>query len=79
MEPTGFFSLAVLEAAIPKSDSPIFINHCKGSSDQLVLSLTCQRKGVADGGQGITPVVMERCHWVEPTLVVQIKFQGVDC
>jgi bifunctional non-homologous end joining protein LigD len=25
-------------------------------------------------GQGITPAVMKRCHWVEPTLVAQIKF-----
>jgi bifunctional non-homologous end joining protein LigD len=25
-------------------------------------------------GQGITPAVMKRCHWVEPRLVAQIKF-----
>jgi bifunctional non-homologous end joining protein LigD len=25
-------------------------------------------------GQGITPAVMKRCHWVEPVLVAQIKF-----
>ena len=25
-------------------------------------------------GQGITPAVMKRCHWVEPVLVGQIKF-----
>jgi bifunctional non-homologous end joining protein LigD len=25
-------------------------------------------------GQGITPAVMKRCHWVEPVLVTQIKF-----
>jgi bifunctional non-homologous end joining protein LigD len=25
-------------------------------------------------GQGITPTVMKRCHWVEPVLVAQIKF-----
>jgi bifunctional non-homologous end joining protein LigD len=25
-------------------------------------------------GQGITPAVMKRCHWVEPLLVAQVKF-----
>jgi bifunctional non-homologous end joining protein LigD len=25
-------------------------------------------------GQGITPAVMKRCHWVEPVPVAQIKF-----
>jgi bifunctional non-homologous end joining protein LigD len=25
-------------------------------------------------GQGITPAVMKRCHWVEPVLVAQVKF-----
>jgi bifunctional non-homologous end joining protein LigD len=25
-------------------------------------------------GQGITPSIMKRCHWVEPVLVAQIKF-----
>ena len=25
-------------------------------------------------GQGITPAVMKRCHWVEPVLAAQIKF-----
>ena len=25
-------------------------------------------------GQGITPAVMKRCHWVEPVLIAQIKF-----
>ena len=25
-------------------------------------------------GQGITPAMMKRCHWVEPVLVAQIKF-----
>jgi bifunctional non-homologous end joining protein LigD len=25
-------------------------------------------------GLGITPAVMERCHWVEPVLVAQVKF-----
>jgi bifunctional non-homologous end joining protein LigD len=25
-------------------------------------------------GQGITPAVMERCHWVGPVPVAQIKF-----
>ena len=25
-------------------------------------------------GQGITPAIMKRCHWVEPVLVAQVKF-----
>ena len=25
-------------------------------------------------GQGITPALMKRCHWVEPVLVAQVKF-----
>ncbi|MBV9390396.1 MAG: ATP-dependent DNA ligase, partial [Verrucomicrobia bacterium] len=25
-------------------------------------------------GQGITPGVIKLCHWVEPTLIAQIKF-----
>jgi bifunctional non-homologous end joining protein LigD len=25
-------------------------------------------------GQGITPTVMKRCHWVQPVLVAQVKF-----
>ena len=25
-------------------------------------------------GQGITPAVIKRCHWVEPVLIAQIKF-----
>jgi bifunctional non-homologous end joining protein LigD len=25
-------------------------------------------------GQGITPAIMKRCHWVEPVLIAQVKF-----
>jgi bifunctional non-homologous end joining protein LigD len=36
------------------------------------LNLPEKRRG--RWGQGITPAVMKRCHWVEPLLVAQIKF-----
>jgi bifunctional non-homologous end joining protein LigD len=36
--------------------------------------VNCQRKDRVDRGQGITPAIMKRCHWVEPVLVAQTKF-----
>jgi bifunctional non-homologous end joining protein LigD len=40
--------------------------------DCLFVNLPEEKRG--RWGQGITPPVMKRCHWVEPKLVAQIKF-----
>jgi bifunctional non-homologous end joining protein LigD len=46
---------------------------------QKIKSTTCPfinlpEKRLGRWGQGITPAIMKRCHWVEPVLVAQVKF-----
>jgi bifunctional non-homologous end joining protein LigD len=36
--------------------------------------LNLSEKSRGRWGQGITPAVMKRCHWVKPVLATQVKF-----